>query len=106
MWNGQSMLSIWQLFSSKYYCFVFYSEFPCTMEQLLERQWEHGSQFLMQQGHHFDSRFIVMLELLLGVRVMVFNTTFNTISVISWQAVLLVKETGVPSENHQPVASH
>lgn len=30
------------------------SEFPSTMEQLLERQWEQGSQFLMQQGHHFD----------------------------------------------------
>ena len=26
---------------------------------------------------------------------MVFNTTFNNISVISWQSVLLVEETGV-----------
>jgi hypothetical protein len=41
-----------------------------------------------------------------GVIVMVFNTTFNNISVISWQSVLLVKETGVPGENHQPVASN
>jgi hypothetical protein len=40
------------------------------------------------------------------VRVMVFNTTFNNISVISWQSVLLVEETGVPGENHRPVASH
>ena len=31
---------------------------------------------------------------------MVFNTTFNNISVISWQSVLLVEETGVPEENH------
>ena len=30
---------------------------------------------------------------------MVFNTTFNNISVISWQSVLLVEETGVPEEN-------
>ena len=36
---------------------------------------------------------------------MVFNPTFNNISVISWQLVLLVEETGVPRENHQPVAS-
>ena len=36
---------------------------------------------------------------------MVFNTTFNNISVISWQSVLLVEETGVPEENHWPVAS-
>jgi len=34
---------------------------------------------------------------------MVFNTTFNNISVIFWQAVLLVEETGVPKENHRPV---
>ena len=35
-----------------------------------------------------------------GVTVMVFNTTFNNISVKSWQSVLLVEETGVPVENH------
>jgi len=34
---------------------------------------------------------------------MVFNATFNNISAISWQAVLLVEETG---ENHRLVASH
>ena len=37
---------------------------------------------------------------------MVFNATFNNISVISWQLVLLVEETGVPGENHRPIASH
>jgi hypothetical protein len=31
--------------------------------------------------------------------VMVFNTTFNNIYVISWQSVLLVEETEVPGEN-------
>ena len=36
----------------------------------------------------------------LGVSVMVFNATFNNISVISWQSVLLVMETGVPREIH------
>jgi hypothetical protein len=38
--------------------------------------------------------------------VMVFNATFNNISVISWKSVLLVEETRVPGENHRPVASH
>ncbi len=33
---------------------------------------------------------------------MVFNATFNNISVISWQSVLLVEEPGVPGENHGP----
>jgi hypothetical protein len=36
---------------------------------------------------------------------MAFNTTFNNISVIQWQSVLLVEETGVPGENHRPVVS-
>ena len=38
---------------------------------------------------------------------MVFNDSFNNISVIScmW-SVLLVEETGVPGENHWPIASH
>jgi hypothetical protein len=33
-----------------------------------------------------------------GVRVRVFNATFNNISVLSWQSVLLVEETGVHEE--------
>ena len=33
-----------------------------------------------------------------SVRVMVFNATFNNISVISWRSVLLVEETGVPEK--------
>jgi hypothetical protein len=37
---------------------------------------------------------------IIRVRVMVFNATFNNISAISWQSVLLVEETGVPGENH------
>ena len=38
-----------------------------------------------------------------GLRVIVFNTTFNNISAISWRSVLLVEETRVPGENHWPV---
>ena len=37
---------------------------------------------------------------------MVFNATFNNISVLSWRSVLLVEETEGPGENHRPVASH
>jgi len=33
---------------------------------------------------------------------MVFDATFNNISVISWRSVLLVEETGVVGENHRP----
>jgi len=37
---------------------------------------------------------------------MVFNATFNNISVISWRPVLVVEEAGVPGENHRPWASN
>jgi hypothetical protein len=36
---------------------------------------------------------------------MVCNATFNNISSISWQSVLLVEETGVSGENHRPVTA-
>jgi hypothetical protein len=37
---------------------------------------------------------------------MVFDATFNTILVISWRSVLLVKETGVPGENQRQTLWH
>ena len=44
--------------------------------------------------------------LYLFVCLMVFNATFNNISVILWLLVLLVEETGGLRENHRPVTSH
>jgi len=37
---------------------------------------------------------------------MVLNATFNNISVISWQSVLLVKDTRQHGKNHQHIASY
>jgi len=48
----------------------------------------------------------VSTNIYLGYRFMVFNATYNNISVISWQSVFLVKKTGVPDENHRPARSH
>jgi len=48
----------------------------------------------------------VTMVFVLRVRVMVLNATLNNISVISWQSVLLVEETGVLGENHQLAANH
>ena len=42
----------------------------------------------------------MMAQLIGWVSVVVFNATFNNISVISWRLVLLVMETRVPGENH------
>jgi len=40
------------------------------------------------------------------VRPMVLSATFINIPDISWRSVFLVEETGVPSENYRPSASH
>ena len=37
---------------------------------------------------------------------MVFNATFNNISVISCHSDLLVEETGLPGENYRPATSY
>jgi hypothetical protein len=58
-------------------------------------------QYGIPYGHYY-----LILSYLLGVRVMVFNATFNNISVISWRSVLLVEETEVPGEIHRPATSH
>ena len=53
------------------------------------------------------STFITAITLYIGlIWFVVFNATFKNISAISWRSVLLMEETGVSIENHQPVASH
>ena len=48
-----------------------------------------------------SSSCIIDLGVMFGlVWFVVFNATFNNISAISWQSVLLVKETGVPEKKH------
>ena len=48
---------------------------------------------------------ILLYRNALEVWSMMFNATFNNISVI-WRSVLLVEETGVPREKHWPAAGH
>jgi hypothetical protein len=69
-------------FSIIWFLHFFYMTTPCP--------------FVLKTPHNAPSK---------GVRVMVFNATFNNISVISWRSVLLVNKTIVPGENHQSVAS-
>ena len=49
--------------------------------------------------HDYNVEMVISTNIynMFRVRVMVFNATFNNISVILWQSVLLVEETG---ENH------
>ena len=44
---------------------------------------------------------ILVVKKKFGVRVMVFNATFNNISAISLRSVLLLEETGRPEEKHR-----
>ena len=51
--------------------------------------------------HHYRAQ----CKPVLWVMAMVFNATFNIISVMSWQSVLLVEKTGVLRENHWQILS-
>jgi hypothetical protein len=53
---------------------------------------------MVSANMRFDGLVLVLL--------IVFNATFNNISVILWRSVLFVEETGVPAENHRPVARY
>jgi hypothetical protein len=57
-----------------------------------------------------NSPLYIILLVMIRVRVMVINATFNNISVISWRSVLLVEETGVnpkkPLNHHNPNPNH
>ena len=51
--------------------------------------------------NYYNVQMYKYMSVLIGVLfvcLMVFNTTFNNISVISWRSVLLVDETGRPGE--------
>ena len=54
-----------------------------------------------RRAHYLIST-CLLREILIGVRVMVFNATFKNISFISWRSVLLVEKAGVPVENQRP----
>ena len=67
----------------------------------------HGCTKKMKISRRVRSiKIFLTLNLMVSVWFMVFNTTLNNISVMSWRSVLFVEETGVTGENHRPVASH
>ena len=76
--------------------------------------WQTLSHNVVSSTPHHEFKYYLSLFIRINVVVvcclMVFNATFNNISVISWLSVLLVEETRGPEEiifyNHWPVASH
>ena len=61
---------------------------------------------LLSLKHTFIQSYTTYLEKQEINMAMVFNVTFNNISVISWQTVLLVEETRVHGEKYRLAASH
>ena len=49
---------------------------------------------------------VIIIHLIIVFGDLVFNATFNNISVILLRSVLLVEETGVPRETTEHAASH
>ena len=50
--------------------------------------------------------YLLNLLVLSTIEWLLFNTTFNNISVISWRSVLLMEDTGGPGVNNWPAVSH
>jgi hypothetical protein len=58
------------------------------------------------QSVPFTTKVVIFRIQLMAKWVMLFNATFNNISVISWWSDLLVEETGLCRENPKPASSH
>ena len=56
---------------------------------------------ILNQRIDWNTIFVIYV-ISLFLCLMVFNATFNNISVIWWRSVLLVEETWAPGENHRP----
>ena len=93
-----------------YHCpFLFpYCPYTCTTE--IKYKIAQSTSFMLCMSYRYINKtsplFLSHPLIFFYFGVMVFNATFNNISVISWRSVLLMEETGVPGGNHRPVASH
>jgi hypothetical protein len=98
-WKGnskimrESAVRQWPILLSTY--FLIYSSRQWKCKQIF-------SDIIDYVSLKFTSLFYMYM---MKVRFMMFNTTFNNISVILWRSVLLVEESEVPRENHPPVPS-
>jgi hypothetical protein len=73
----------------------------------LKKKYNETQLFLIQYKKIIYYHLFIQLFFVIQFwRVMVYNASFNNISVKLWQSILLVEETRVPGENRRPVASH
>jgi hypothetical protein len=92
-----------------------YGSYPCNMFnssdywKCISFIWKFvafGPSPLIDMQIYYTKHHCLKLHEILGFGFVVFNATFNNISVISWRSVVLVEDTWVPGENHRPLASH
>ena len=101
----QDVLLKWQHFSDEQ---VKFSDWLSQKEAILEKFQQSDlsdSDLVITQVKDLKVSLVIQVGLLF-VCLMVFNATFNNISVISWRSIVLVEETGGPGENHRPITSH
>ena len=85
------------------------SGFGCFMNEHIQDPKSYGIYIIDRRFKSFDESVQQLSQVYtnkISGRVMVFNATFNNISVISLRSVLLVEKTRLPGENHRPAASH
>jgi energy-converting hydrogenase Eha subunit E len=75
----------------------------CVITNIGNLHWPNYGYELVKIKSEFAKVGIEMYSFDYITGVMVFNATFNNISVILWRSALLVEETG---ENYRPAASH
>jgi hypothetical protein len=88
LWKELSQRELFYIISQKKKCFIYF-KFQNFSELKVKKK--KNVQLFPFSSERLNKHRIFGIW---GVRGMLYNTTFNNISVISWQAVLLVVETG------------
>jgi len=110
-WNLTNCYSLYSRYRNwnlldMYFCYFAGSYYICHCVQVIDELYLMEKTLSQKRQNLLQS--VLWMHFLVGIRVrmMVSNTAFHNISLISWRSVLLVEETGVPVENNRPVASH
>ena len=95
-------------FTPRTYLHILYKilNFKLYINYIIREHLKINKKFLIHTGHAINIVIIVSDCVIFEGWVMVFNATFNNISVRSWRSVLLVEETRVPRESHRHVTNH
>ena len=100
---------LWYIISSLSWCI---SLIRLERRKVFINFWKQINIDVFYNRQKYQLKYVVLLSFFLSfflslfLSLVVFDATFNNISVISWWSVLLVEETWGSGENHRPVTSH